>query len=89
MKTGVSGKKALVVVDMLNDFVRPGAPLEVPETRAILPALRRRIWKARRDGELVAGRDEIQRGLLGGGDHRRGAFLPGRRTTRTPSTRSI
>ena len=53
MKTGASGKKALVVVDMLNDFVRPGAPLEVPETRAILPALRRRIRKARRDGELV------------------------------------
>ena len=53
VKTGASGKKALVVVDMLNDFVRPGAPLEVPETRAILPALRRRIRKARRDGELV------------------------------------
>lgn len=53
MKAGASGKKALVVVDMLNDFVRPGAPLEVPETRAILPALRRRIAKARREGELV------------------------------------
>ena len=53
METGASGKKALVVVDMLSDFVRPGAPLEVPETRAILPALRRRIASARRDGELV------------------------------------
>ena len=53
MKTGASGKKALVVVDMLNDFVRPGAPLEVPETRAILPALRRRTAKARGEGELV------------------------------------
>jgi nicotinamidase-related amidase len=53
VKTGASGRKALVVVDMLNDFVRPGAPLEVPETRAILPALRRRIAKARREGELV------------------------------------
>ncbi|MFA6148600.1 MAG: isochorismatase family cysteine hydrolase [bacterium] len=53
MKAGASGKKALVVVDMLNDFVRPGAPLEVPETRTILPALRRRIAKARREGELV------------------------------------
>ena len=53
VKTGASGKKALVVVDMLSDFVRPGAPLEVPETRAILPALRRRIASARRDGELV------------------------------------
>jgi nicotinamidase/pyrazinamidase len=53
VKTGASGKKALVVVDMLNDFVRPGAPLEVPETRTILPALRRRIAKARREGDLV------------------------------------
>src|SRR3990172_3091427 len=53
VKTVASGKTALVVVDMLNDFVRPGAPLEVPETRAILPALRRRIRKARREGELV------------------------------------
>jgi len=53
MKAVASEKKALVVVDMLNDFVRPGAPLEVPETRAILPALRRRIASARREGELV------------------------------------
>jgi len=53
MKTLASEKGALVVVDMLNDFVRLGAPLEVPETRAILPALRRRIASARRDGELV------------------------------------
>ena len=28
---------ALVVVDMQNDFVREGAPLEVPEARATLP----------------------------------------------------
>jgi len=47
------GGKALVVVDMLNDFVRPGAPLEVPAARGIVPALRRRIAKARKDGELV------------------------------------
>ena len=53
MKSGTSGRKALVVVDMLNDFVRPGAPLEVPAAREIVPALRRRVAKARRDGELV------------------------------------
>jgi nicotinamidase-related amidase len=29
---------ALVVVDMQNDFVRVGAPLEVPESRATIPA---------------------------------------------------
>jgi nicotinamidase-related amidase len=28
----------LVVVDMQNDFVRVGAPLEVPEARATIPA---------------------------------------------------
>jgi len=44
---------ALLVIDMLEDFVRPGAPLEVPWTRRILPALRNRIRTARRRGELV------------------------------------
>lgn len=45
--------KALLVIDMLDDFVRPGAPLEVPWTRKILPALRRRVRAARKRGELV------------------------------------
>lgn len=53
MKSGSGGNAALIVVDMLNDFVLPGAPLEVPETRKIVPALRRRIGRARRSGELV------------------------------------
>lgn len=44
---------ALLVIDMLEDFVRPGASLEVPGTREILPALRRRVTRARRSGELV------------------------------------
>lgn len=44
---------ALLVIDMLEDFVRSGAPLEVPDTRKILPAVRRRISRARRNGELV------------------------------------
>jgi len=48
-----TGKDALLVVDMLNDFVLPGAPLEVPGTRNIVPALRRRIARARRSGVLV------------------------------------
>ena len=47
------GGRALLVIDLLEDFVRPGAPLEVPRTRAILPAVRRRIARARRGGELV------------------------------------
>ncbi|MEW6720097.1 MAG: isochorismatase family cysteine hydrolase [Thermodesulfobacteriota bacterium] len=53
MESRERGRKALIVVDMLNDFLRPGAPLEVPAAREIVPALRRRIAKARRDGELV------------------------------------
>lgn len=44
---------ALLVIDMLEDFVRPGAPLEVPDNRKILPAVRRRIAQARKKGELV------------------------------------
>jgi len=46
-------QRALLVIDMLEDFVRPGAPLEVPRTRDILPAMRRRVSRARRGGELV------------------------------------
>ena len=39
--------KALLVIDMLNDFVLPGAPLEVAQNREILPVLRDRIKAAR------------------------------------------
>ena len=46
-------QRALLVIDMLEDFVRPGAPLEVPRTRDILPALRRRVSRARREKDLV------------------------------------
>lgn len=35
------GSTALVVVDMQNDFVRAGAPQEVPEARETLPLIRR------------------------------------------------
>jgi nicotinamidase/pyrazinamidase len=45
--------RALLVIDMLEDFVRAGAPMEVPETRKILPAVRRRIARARKTGERV------------------------------------
>lgn len=43
-------KTALVIIDMLNDFVLPGAPLEVPATREILPTLKQRLEQARKDG---------------------------------------
>src|SRR4030066_1161853 len=44
---------ALLVIDMLEDFVRPGAPLEVPQTRKILPAIARRVARTRREGGIV------------------------------------
>ncbi|MEJ2183254.1 MAG: cysteine hydrolase [Nitrospirota bacterium] len=46
-------KEALLVIDMLNDFVREGAPLEVPDTRKVLPNIRREIDKAREAGNPV------------------------------------
>jgi nicotinamidase-related amidase len=39
--------EALLIIDMLNDFVQPGAPLEVPETRSIIKAIQNRISAAR------------------------------------------
>src|SRR5687768_14196460 len=46
-------RPALLIVDMQNDFVREGAPLEVPDARATLPAHRRLIEAARRRGVPV------------------------------------
>ncbi|NOZ69816.1 MAG: cysteine hydrolase [Deferribacteres bacterium] len=45
--------EALLVIDMLNDFVLEGAPLEVPETRKIIPAIKREIQRARESGGRV------------------------------------
>ncbi len=46
-------KEALLVIDMLNDFVLPGAPLEVPETRRIIGNVRREIDAAHAAGRPV------------------------------------
>src|SRR3972149_4392429 len=46
-------KKALLIIDMLNDFVLPGSPLEVPDTRKIIPNIQREIAKARQEGNAV------------------------------------
>lgn len=43
-------KQALLVIDMLNDFVLTGAPLEVAAARGITPRIRARIAQARADG---------------------------------------
>lgn len=49
----VMKKEALLVIDMLNDFVLPGAPLEVPETRKVAPAIRREIDRAHAEARPV------------------------------------
>ena len=46
-------REALLVIDMLNDFVLPGAPLEVPETRRILPKLGLELASARQKGTPI------------------------------------
>lgn len=46
-------KEALLVIDMLNDFVLEGAPLEVPNTRKVIPFIKGEIEKARTEGRPV------------------------------------
>jgi ureidoacrylate peracid hydrolase len=45
---------ALVVIDMQNAFVEPGAPAEVPMARAIVPNINRLAEAVRRTGGRVA-----------------------------------
>lgn len=46
-------KCALIVVDMENDFIAPGAPMETPAGRAMLPNLKRAINFCREAGARV------------------------------------
>ncbi len=46
-------REALLIIDMLNDFVLEGAPLEVPETRRAISHIRREIDAARREDKPV------------------------------------
>ncbi|MGA1845714.1 cysteine hydrolase family protein [Deferribacter abyssi] len=43
-------KKALLIIDMLNDFILEGAPLQVPNAKKIIPNIKREIEKARKVG---------------------------------------
>jgi nicotinamidase-related amidase len=45
--------QGLIVVDMQNDFVRRGAPQEVPDARAIIPTVRTLLDTFRRAGRPV------------------------------------
>jgi nicotinamidase/pyrazinamidase len=48
-----SEKRALIIIDMLNDFVKKGAPLEVPGAHSIIEPVKREIEKARTSGYPV------------------------------------
>ena len=49
----MSEQMAVLVIDMLEDFIAPGAPLEVPAGRKIVPALAERLERARAEGTPV------------------------------------
>lgn len=40
-------RPVMIVIDMLNDHLTPGRPIEIPRARAIVPALRARLADAR------------------------------------------
>ena len=46
-------KTALIVIDMQNYFVEPGAPVEVPGARAVVPAINRLAGATRAAGGTV------------------------------------
>ena len=49
MPTKIKSTTAVLVMDMLNDFVLKGAPLEVPRARQIVGNVRKRLARAARD----------------------------------------
>lgn len=48
-----AARPALLVIDMLNDHLTPGRPLEVPRAREVVPALVARLDEARKNGVPV------------------------------------
>ncbi len=48
-----SVKTAVVVIDMLNDFIGKDAPLRVPDAEKIVPTVARRIEQARAAGDAI------------------------------------
>ena len=67
----VPKKTAMIVVDMENDFIAPGAPMETPAGRLMLPTLKRAINFCRERGIKVIytthahRRDGCDMGLFG------------------------
>jgi nicotinamidase-related amidase len=54
-------RTALLVIDMQNDFIKPGACLEVPEARNQIPEIKKLIEAARRFGVPVVYTAHIHR----------------------------
>lgn len=48
-----TARRALVVIDMINDHLKPGSLLEVPRARDVVPALKKRIGEARAAGVAI------------------------------------
>lgn len=48
-KTPNAEAQALIVCDMLNDFVKKGAPLEVPAARTVIRDVKKEIQRARKN----------------------------------------
>lgn len=46
-------KEALLIIDMLNDFVKEGGTLVVPKARDIIPNIKKRLDEAHRAGTPV------------------------------------
>lgn len=46
-------KEAFLIIDMLNDFVNKGAPLEVPAARKIVPRIKVFLEKAREKSDPI------------------------------------
>lgn len=46
-------REALLIIDMLNDFVLEGAPLEVPDTRKVISTIKKEIERARSEDKPV------------------------------------
>ena len=53
VRAGRKARKALLVVDMINDHLTPGRILEVPRARDIVPALLARLDEARKSGTPI------------------------------------
>jgi nicotinamidase-related amidase len=53
VRAGRKARKAVLVVDMINDHLTPGRILEVPRARDIVPALIARLDEARKSGTPV------------------------------------